>query len=76
MDFDPAPLIARLRAPVLLVYGADDEWTPVDASVAAFARAAPEVVRLPGTGHEPSPRDPRYDAALLGWLSCALADLA
>jgi uncharacterized protein len=61
MDFDPAAIFTRVRCPVLLFYGEDDEWVPVDESIAAWQRAAAEagnaemtIVRLPGTTHHPT----------------------
>ena len=84
MDFDPMPIFAKVKVPVLLFYGEDDEWQPIDASVAAWRRAAAEagnddltVLRLPGTGHAPTRGgrkeleavDPHYERALTAWLS-------
>lgn len=61
MDFEPSAIFAAVRCPTLLFYGEDDEWTPVDASIAAWQRAAADagntdvsVVRLPGTSHYPT----------------------
>jgi pimeloyl-ACP methyl ester carboxylesterase len=78
MDFDPEPVLARVRCPVLLFYGEEDEWTPVEPSVTAWQRAAADVtvVRLPGTDHAPTlggshDRDaisPAYTAALAAWI--------
>lgn len=88
MDFDPAPILAEVRCPVLLFYGEEDEWTPVGPSIAAWRRAAAKagntdltVVRLPGTGHTPTAggvhdRDaisPGYTDALTEWLDSRLA---
>ncbi len=75
MDFDPRQVIARVRCPVLLVYGAEDEWTPVEPSLAAWG-AAPRlsVEVLPGRGHapviddDPGSIDPTYERRLLSWL--------
>jgi pimeloyl-ACP methyl ester carboxylesterase len=85
MDFDPAPIFARVRCPVLLFYGEDDEWTPADESIEAWRRAAAvaarnddlTVVRLPGAGHHPTlngGRDeasisPLYTQTLLAWIA-------
>ena len=84
MDFDPVPIFARVHCPVLLFYGEDDEWTPVDASIDAWQRAVGErptadvtVVRLAGTRHHPTfhGRDeidaisPEYSARLVAWLT-------
>jgi pimeloyl-ACP methyl ester carboxylesterase len=83
MDFDPAAVFAHVRVPTLLFYGEDDEWQPIDASTAAWKRAAATVgndeltiVRLPGTGHAPmrGGREDRdaiaqeYERSLLAWL--------
>ncbi|RGC70386.1 Alpha/beta hydrolase family protein [Micromonospora sp. MW-13] len=38
MDFDPAPVFARVACPVLF-YGTTDAWVPIDASVTAWRRA-------------------------------------
>jgi uncharacterized protein len=79
MDFDPAPILAAVRCPVLLFYGESDEWTPVEPSIAAWERAGNgdlTVVRLPGTGHaptlggvhDPEAVSPAYTQALVDWL--------
>ena len=83
MDFDPAAIFGRVRVPTLLFYGEDDEWSPIDASVTAWTRAAAAtgngdltVVRLAGTRHSPTVEDrndrdavaPEYERSLLSWL--------
>ena len=83
MDFDPAPVFANVRVPTLLFYGEDDEWSPIDASVAAWERAAERannrdvlVQRLAGTGHFPTKGgveaieaiSPEYERTLVEWL--------
>jgi len=83
MDFDPEPVFANVRVPTLLFYGEDDEWTPTDASIAAWERASERagntdvlVVRLPGTGHFPTLGgvesidrvSPEYERTLVEWL--------
>ena len=88
MDFDPAPILAEVKCPVLLFYGEEDEWTPVEPSVAAWRRAAAKagntdlsVVRLPGTDHAPTTGgvqagdaiSPAYTDALTEWLDRRLA---
>lgn len=84
MDLDPESVFAKVRVPTLLFYGEDDEWQPIDASVAAWRRAAvragnPEltVVRLADTGHAPTRGgaeniesiSPAYERALVEWLA-------
>ena len=83
MDFDPEPIFSRVRVPVLLFYGDDDEWQPIERSMAAWrrsaARAANEdvtIVRLAGTRHAPTLHGgedvasiaPEYERALLAWI--------
>lgn len=84
MDFAPEEIFSRVRVPVLLFYGEDDEWQPIDESVAAWRRAAERagnadvtVVRLAGTGHAPTlgGREeidaiaPEYERTLVDWLA-------
>ncbi|MDQ2951747.1 MAG: alpha/beta hydrolase [Chloroflexota bacterium] len=82
MDFDPEPIFAGVRVPTLLFYGEDDEWSPIDASVAAWKRSAERagnnnvtVVRLAGTKHAPTlgggdddPISPEYERTMVDWL--------
>lgn len=83
LDFDPAPVIASVRCPVLLFYGETDEWTPIEPSIAAWD-AAPgpaTVVRLAGADHAPTiggvyereAISPAYTQALTEWLEERLA---
>jgi pimeloyl-ACP methyl ester carboxylesterase len=74
MTFDPLPTFEKVRVPVLLFYGADDGWTPVDASVEAWRKAAgdrAEVVVLPAASHELTLPDgslaPGYEERLVEW---------
>jgi uncharacterized protein len=83
MDFDPATIFSRVHCPVLLFYGEDDEWTPVEDSEDAWRRASVSagnrdvtIVSLPGTSHHPtlhggreiSSISPVYTKTLLTWL--------
>jgi uncharacterized protein len=83
MDFDPKAAFAKVRCPVLLFYGEQDEWVPIEASIAAWYRAAAlsgndeiTVVRLAGTTHSPTidgrlEREaitPEYTEALVSWI--------
>lgn len=58
-EFDPAPALRAVRVPLLAVLGADDDVTPVEASVAAFrAEVDPAYLRvdvLAGGGHRMAP---------------------
>jgi pimeloyl-ACP methyl ester carboxylesterase len=74
MDYDPEPVLARVRVPALLFYGGDDAWTPVATSVDAWRRAQPgaDVVVIPHASHELTLSDgtlsPEYERALVQWL--------
>lgn len=74
LDFDPAPVFAAVRCPVLAFYGDQDDWTPVEPSALAWGQTADvRIERLPDCGHEPIRGDgsvsPRYANALLDFLS-------
>jgi len=79
MDFDPGPILATVRCPVLLFYGEADEWTPIEPSIVAWRRSGNEqltVVRLAGADHAPTlggvhERDaisPAYTQSLTDWI--------
>lgn len=74
MEFEPERVFARTDVPTLLFYGADDEWTPVGPSIAAWrrARADAEVVLLEGLRHAPLRPEGgvsrEYEAQLVRWL--------
>lgn len=56
LDYDPVPLLERLRVPVLVVLGAEDEVTPITARVtrAALRKAGNTdylVRQIPGADH-------------------------
>ncbi len=73
LDFDPAPIIARVTCPTLLVHGADEECVPAAASVQVWrdhGRRELTVVSLDGCGHYPAvgsaePSAPGPDEAIL-----------
>jgi pimeloyl-ACP methyl ester carboxylesterase len=90
MDFDPAPILAGVHCPLLLFYGQEDEWTPIEPSIEVFKGAAAAagntdltVIRLPGADHAPtlggaperSAISPAYTDALTDWLDRWLAHL-
>lgn len=56
---DPAGLLPRITAPVLLLWGEEDRMIPAS-HAADYVRFLPEaqVVRLPGLGHVPHEEDP------------------
>jgi pimeloyl-ACP methyl ester carboxylesterase len=74
LDFDPAPIFARVRVPTLLVYGDQDEWIPAEESIASWRDARGgelDVVVIRGAGHEPTVDgavSPLYEQKLLDWL--------
>ena len=60
---DPQPLLARIQAPTLLIWGEQDAMIPLSNS-ADYLKALPgaRLVSLPGVGH--LPQEERPDAAL------------
>jgi uncharacterized protein len=75
MDFDPFPTFAAVRVPALLFYGADDGWSPVEASVEAWRRARgdeAQAVIVDEASHEMTKPDatlaPEYERKLVEWL--------
>ncbi|MBQ1059864.1 S9 family peptidase [Micromonospora sp. C41] len=80
MDYDPAPVLARLTCPVLLCWGETDAWIPIEDSLEVWRRAARDaeltVARLAGCDHAPTLGEgedldsvsPQYERVLLGWL--------
>jgi pimeloyl-ACP methyl ester carboxylesterase len=56
---DPTPFLARVRAPVLLVWGAQDRMIPL-ANAQDYLRVLPgaRLVTLPGVGHLPQEEAP------------------
>jgi dienelactone hydrolase len=83
LEFDAGPDLARLRAPFLAMYGADDRVVPVAASVralhAAFAASGYDGLNLlvvPGVGHglsvDSRTRHPLYEDVPVAWLAAQL----
>jgi pimeloyl-ACP methyl ester carboxylesterase len=73
LDFDPEPVFREVRVPVLLVYGDQDEWIPIEESIAVWRRARPDadVLVVPNVGHVPAVDDqmsPLYEQTMLQWL--------
>ena len=76
MDFDPRPVFAQVRVPVLAFFGAADSWTPVAPSVEAWRSARGdevEIVVVPDAEHELTLPDgtlsPDYERKLVDWLT-------
>ena len=61
-DYDPAPALKRIQAPVLALFGAGDTIVPVDESVAIFRKAVqPDLLTVtvfPGADHRVQVGDP------------------
>lgn len=85
LDFDGSTDLARLEAPFLAMFGADDEVVPTRASVkvlreafAASGYRGLELVVVPGVGHglsvDPRTRHPLYEATPVAWLKARLED--
>lgn len=57
---DPLPLLARVAAPTLLLWGSEDRFIP-PALAQRFVQAMPQAhaVLLPGLGHVPQEEDPQ-----------------
>jgi pimeloyl-ACP methyl ester carboxylesterase len=56
MDFDIAPALARIDLPALLVFGEDDRWVPIDATIDVWRKSVADaskitVSRIAGSGH-------------------------
>jgi pimeloyl-ACP methyl ester carboxylesterase len=56
MDFDIRPTLEHLSQPMLLIFGEDDRWVPIDATINVWREAVrnPEqvtIVRIAGAGH-------------------------
>jgi uncharacterized protein len=72
MDFDPRPVFAAVRVPLLAFYGELDSTSPVEPSVAALPRQATVVV-IPQAEHGLELPDgtlaPLYEQTLVEWLS-------
>jgi len=73
MDFEPRPIFAAVRVPVLAFYGELDSTSPVEPSVAAWPQAT--VVVVPGAEHDLTHPDgslaPLYERTLVDRLSRA-----
>jgi len=76
LDFQPVPVAQRVAVPTLLFYGEDDEWQPLEASIAVWSGRGRTINRLRGTAHAPTLRGerdvasiaPDYTDSLVAWL--------
>ena len=66
-DFDPWTVFRQITAPLLLLYGEDDPWIPVEESITIWRRALAEagndraeIHRVPYTGHSMLLDEPAY----------------
>ncbi|MGC9671070.1 alpha/beta hydrolase family protein [Planosporangium sp. 12N6] len=64
-DYDPVPVLARLRCPILAIFGSDDVLVPTEASVSAYRNAFAtsghrqhRIVVFPGADHRILVPDP------------------
>jgi pimeloyl-ACP methyl ester carboxylesterase len=73
MDFDPRPIFAAVRVPILAFMGERDSVSPVEPSVAAWPQDDATVVVVPDAEHDLSLPDgtlsPLYEQTLVAWLS-------
>jgi hypothetical protein len=73
MDFDPTPVFAAVRVPVLAFIGELDSVSPVEPSVAAWPQENATVVVVPDAEHDLTLPDgtlaPLYEQRLVAWLS-------
>jgi pimeloyl-ACP methyl ester carboxylesterase len=60
----PEPLLARITAPVLLLWGVDDQMIPI-ANAADYQSSLANVrlVSMPSLGHVPQEEDPQRSVA-------------
>ena len=74
MDFDPRPVVRRVRVPALCFFGASDSWTPVEESVRAWCEDRPdaEIVVIADVEHDLTLPDgtlaQEYEQRLVDWL--------
>jgi pimeloyl-ACP methyl ester carboxylesterase len=86
LDFDPVPVLERVRCPVLALFGSGDTLVPVAKSVAAFATHLPEseengIAVFAGADHglftaDPDPAVSRTDQLAAGFLPMVAAFLS
>ena len=46
MDFDPVPVIQKIKVPVLLLYGEHDPWVPIAESISRWKEYSPQDVTI------------------------------
>ncbi len=69
----PTELLPQVQCPLLVIWGADDPWTPIS-GVKIFQAArdqgqAVEIVPIPGAGHCPHDEVPDFvNREIIGWL--------
>ena len=81
MDYDPIPVLQRVRTPLLVLFGAEDRWVPSALSVERILEATAghedvTILNIPGADHYlkvPGPggeldHSPNYLTTLEEWL--------
>jgi pimeloyl-ACP methyl ester carboxylesterase len=73
----PSDLLPQVKVPLLILWGEDDPWTPIQASTIyqTAAQSQPiQIVPLPRTGHCPHDERPELvNSCILAWLQQCLA---
>jgi len=76
MEHDPLPAMSATKVPVLALWGREDAWTPVAASLAAWRAARGDAVTTrvyPGVGHDLRDAvgvlEPDYPPTLRTWIA-------
>ncbi len=69
----PATLLPQVKHPLLVIWGEDDPWTPIEGAKIyqeATAGQSVEFISLPNTGHCPHDERPeQVNTAILSWLN-------
>lgn len=74
LDLDIRPVIARVEVPTLLLYGATDNYVPIEPSIEIWRQAMPDgvpldIARVPEVGHAMTIAEDRFDPLERGPIS-------